>query len=381
MKVALVAGESSGDLLGAGLIEALRRRVPDAEFEGVVGPAMRAAGCQEVADAELLAVMGIVEPLKRVPSLLKLRRALVRRWTDDPPDVMVGIDAPDFNFNLEKQLRQRGVTTVHYVSPSIWAWRAGRIETVRASCDRVLCILPFEKPLYDEAGIDAVFVGHPKADSLPDEPDPLQYREALGLTGDPVVALLPGSRGSEVSRLGDLFADVARRLADDFSGIQFVVPAATPTLREMIASQLDSAGVVHRVVLLDGQSIEAMAAADVVLLASGTAALESALLSRPTVAAYRVSPITNFIVRKMGMLKINQFTIPNQLTETPLIPEFMQENATADAITPAVKSLLEDAEQRQAIGGQFAKLRADLALGADSCAADAVLDIAQNSND
>ena len=379
MKVALVAGESSGDLLGAGLITAIRERLPEATFEGVAGPAMIAAGCEVVADAEQLAVMGIVEPLKRVPSLLKLRRSLFERWSSNPPDVFVGIDAPDFNFALEKKLRASGVSTVHYVSPSIWAWRAGRIETVRAACDRILCILPFEKPLYDDAGIDAVFVGHPMADNLPVNPDPRSYREQLAVQGDPVVALLPGSRGSEVSRLGPVFAEVASRLAQDFDTIRFLVPAATPRLREMIAAQLAEAGVADQVQLLDGQSIEAMAAADVVLLASGTAALESAMLSRPTVAAYRVSPLTHFIVKRLGMLKIDQYTLPNQLTETPLVPEFMQKDATADAIHPALRDLLNDAQRREAIARQFDKLRQELALGADSRAAEAVLDIAQKT--
>ena len=165
MRIALVAGEASGDLLGAGLIRAIRARIPDAKFEGVAGPAMIEAGCVRIEDAEVLAVMGLIEPLAEIPKLLKLRRSLTRRWQKSPPDVFVGIDAPDFNFGLEKALRKSGIRTVHYVSPSIWAWRAGRIKTVKEAADRVLCILPFEKALYDEHGIDAVFVGHPKADS------------------------------------------------------------------------------------------------------------------------------------------------------------------------------------------------------------------------
>ncbi|MEM7432390.1 MAG: lipid-A-disaccharide synthase [Pseudomonadota bacterium] len=377
MRIALVAGESSGDLLGAGLIKAIRERVPDATFEGVAGPAMIEAGCDPIADAEMLAVMGLVEPLKRVPALLKLRGSLFERWSRQPPDVFVGIDAPDFNFALEKKVRASGVATVHYVSPSIWAWRAGRIETVRAACDRILCILPFEKSLYDDADIDAVFVGHPMAERLPMNPDAAAYREQLGIEGQPVVALLPGSRGSEVSRLGPTFAEVATRLADDFANIRFLVPAATPRLKVLIENQLISAGVIDQVTVLDGQSIAAMAAADVVLLASGTAALESALLRRPTIAAYRVSPVTHFIVRRLGMLKIDHFTLPNQLTESPLVPEFMQKNATAERIYPAVRDLLNDPERCEAIACQFDKLRQELALGADSRAAEAVLDVAQ----
>ncbi|MGB5576434.1 MAG: lipid-A-disaccharide synthase, partial [Woeseiaceae bacterium] len=202
MKIGLVAGESSGDLLGAGLIRALRERVPDATFEGVAGPAMVAAGCQQWEPAESLAVMGLVEPLAHIPRLLRLRKSLFERWQASPPDVFVGIDAPDFNLGLEKKLRRTGIRTVHYVSPSVWAWRPGRIKTVREAADRVLCILPFEKPLYDEHGVDAVFVGHPKADSIPARLDPLLARQALGVDASELVAVLPGSRRGEVGRLG-----------------------------------------------------------------------------------------------------------------------------------------------------------------------------------
>ncbi|MDH3481687.1 MAG: lipid-A-disaccharide synthase, partial [Gammaproteobacteria bacterium] len=212
MKIGLVAGESSGDLLAAGLIRALRERVADASFEGVAGPAMVAAGCEQWEPAESLAVMGLVEPLAHIPRLLRLRKALVERWQVSPPDVFVGIDAPDFNLGLEKKLRKSGIKTVHYVSPSVWAWRPGRIQTVREAADRVLCILPFEKVLYDEHGIDAVFVGHPKADSTPAVADSLAAREKLGVGTGEVVAVLPGSRRGEVARLGAIFADAAKRL-------------------------------------------------------------------------------------------------------------------------------------------------------------------------
>lgn len=377
MRIGLVAGEASGDLLGAGLIRSIRARYPDARFEGVAGPAMVAAGCEALADAEALAVFGLIEPLVHIPGLLRLRRALIRRWRASPPDVFVGIDAPEFNLGLEKRLRSNGIATVHYVSPSIWVWRAGRIETVRKAADRVLCILPFEKAIYDAAGIDAVFVGHPKADSLPAEVDLAACRERLGLGAGPLVAVLPGSRAGEVARLGPEFAAAAAQLAGARPELRFVMPVAAPKLRALCESQLADAAVRQRFTLVDGDSIEAMSAADVVLLASGTAALESALLGKPTVAAYRVAPLTAAIVRLLRLIRTDYYTLPNLLTETPLIPEFIQEAVSPDALANAVGSFLDDREARAAVTRRFAKLRSELALGADDRAAEAVVSLAR----
>ena len=376
MKIALVAGEASGDLLGAGLINAIRARVPGATFEGVAGPAMLAAGCERLEDAEALAVMGLIEPLKHVPRLLRLRRSLAKRWIQSPPDVFVGIDAPDFNFGLEKKLRRAGVRTAHYVSPTIWAWREGRVNTVRQAADLVLCILPFEKEVYDSHGIASVFVGHPKADSIPLDIDSVAAREVLGLGDAPVIAMLPGSRMSEVSRLGPVFAAAAALIRDTQPGAQFVVPAATSKLRGVIEAQLADADVTDAFRLCDGGSIEVMAAADVVVLASGTAALEAALLCRPTIAAYKVSRLTAMILRLFKLLKTDYFTLPNLLTETPVIPELIQEAATPEAVAAEVNSLLGDAARCEAIANRFAKLRTELALGADDRAAEAVINLA-----
>ncbi len=376
MRIGLVAGEASGDLLGAGLIRAVRERVPEATFEGVAGPAMVEAGCEAWADAEELAVMGLIEPLAHIPRLLKLRRSLAARWKADPPDVFVGIDAPDFNFGLEKKLRKAGIRTAHYVSPSVWAWRSGRIKTVREAADLVLCILPFEKTLYDEEGIDAVFVGHPKATSLPTDIDVGSVREFLDLGTDQVVAILPGSRMSEVSRLGPVFAKTAEMLLKQRPELRFVTPVATSALRPVIEEQLETAGIAASFRLIDGDSLEAMAAADVVLLASGTAALESALLGKPTVAGYAVSRLTAAIVSMIGGIKTPYVTIPNLLTDEPLIPEFIQNAMKPAALAQAVWDLLEDPERRAEIGRRFATLREDLALGADDRAAEAVIDLA-----
>jgi lipid-A-disaccharide synthase len=378
MKIGLVAGEASGDLLGAGLIRALRERAPDATFEGVAGPAMVGAGCEQWEPSESLAVMGLVEPLAHIPRLLRLRKELRRRWQASPPDVFVGIDAPDFNLVLERKLRKSGIKTVHYVSPSVWAWRSGRIQTVKQAADRVLCILPFEKPLYDAHGVDAVFVGHPKADSLPAVADSLSARRKLGIGAGEVVAVLPGSRGGEVARLGPILAQAAKTLAAARPGIRFVTPVATPMLREMVDSQLREAGVADDFVLLDGDSETAMMAADVVLLASGTAALESALLGKPTVAAYRVAPMTYAIVKGLRLVNLTHYTLPNLLTDTSLVPEFIQQGAKPSAIAAAVAEMLDDPERRRFISGEFARLRTELALGADQRAAESVFELAQS---
>lgn len=380
MKVALVAGEASGDLLGAGFIEALRERVPDAQFEGIAGPRMAGVGCSVLADAEELSVMGLVEPLKRVPRLLSLRRSLWRRWQAEPPSVFVGIDAPDFNLSLELSLKKAGIPTVHYVSPSVWAWRQGRVAKIRAATDRVLCILPFEKAFYDEHGVDAVFVGHPTADNTPQTIDTQGARARLGLAPErPVVAVLPGSRAGEVSRLAAMFAESAALLLRDSPALQFVTPVATPALKGPIEAALRQAGVYDAFLLLEGQSDTAMSAADVVLLASGTAALESALLQKPTVAAYRVAASTAVIVRAFGLLKVDKFTLPNQMTESALIPELIQEDASPEALAHEVAALLGDPERRAAIAGRFAKLRSELALDSNQRAADAVLGLIQHA--
>jgi lipid-A-disaccharide synthase len=375
MKIGLVAGESSGDLLGAGLVRALKERYPDATFEGVAGPAMVAAGCEQWEPSESLAVFGLIEPLSHLPRLLKLRKQLVKRWTASPPDVFVGIDAPDFNLGLEKKLRAAGIRTVHYVSPSIWAWRAGRIKTVKAAADKVLCILPFEVALYDGVGVDATFVGHPKADSIPADPDMAAARQALGLAANEIVAVLPGSRASEIAMLGDILVASAALIAKARGSVQFVTPVATPALKTAIEAQIAAAGLTEQFVLLDGESERAMIAADVVLLASGTAALESALLAKPTVAVYRLGRISYAIVNGLNLLKLTHFTLPNLMTETPLVPEFMQDKARPADIANAVIELLDDPDRRRSIGERFARLRTELAQDTDQRAADAVVSL------
>lgn len=376
MRIGLVAGETSGDLLGAGLIRELKALSTEVAFEGVAGPAMQAAGCDAWESSEVLAVMGLIEPLREIPRLLKLRRSLIRRWTDNPPDVFVGIDAPDFNLGLEASLREQGIRTAHYVSPSVWAWRQGRVRKVAKAADKVLCLLPFEKAFYDQHDVAAEFVGHPMADRTPADIDVMQARSTLGLEAENVIAVLPGSRMSEVSRLAPVFIAACAELAAAEPGLTFVAPMTTSKIRRFFEMQLEKASLDAQFLLTDGNAEMAMAAADVVLLASGTAALQAALLGRPMVAAYKIAHVTYAIMRIFRLLKIRYFTLPNNLTSEPLVPEFLQGAATPQALAGAVAGLMQDPARRRAITDQFAVLRTELAQGADKRAAQAVFDLA-----
>lgn len=376
MRIGVVAGEASGDLLGAGMIRAIKARHPNAEFAGVAGPLMRDAGCEVWEDAEVLAVMGLVEPLKVLPRLLRLRRDLIRRWEDSAPDVFVGIDAPEFNLGLERRLRERGIRTIQYVSPQVWAWRQRRVRKIGRAVDKVLCLLPFEKDFYDRHGVAADVVGHPMADNLPFGLDRLTERRALGVDSRTLITVMPGSRAGEVARLGPVFAQTAKLLADRHADIAFVAPMANARAHRIFSEQLRLRGLASLFVLTDGNAPRAITAADVVLLASGTASLQTALLQRPIVSAYRVAPLTYWLARLFRLLKVDHFTMPNLLTEVPLVPEFLQYQATPAALADAVDGLLGDPVHRQMIEATFAELRGRLGLGADERAATAVIEMA-----
>ena len=377
MRIGIVAGEASGDLLGAGLINALRGRLGDVHFEGVAGPAMQAAGCEVLEESEALAVMGLIEPLKEIPRLLRLRKMLLTRWQENPPDAVIGIDAPDFNLGLELRLRRAGIRTIHYVSPSVWAWRQGRIHKIRKAVDRVLCLLPFEKAFYDEHGVAADFVGHPMAERISANPDTAAARERLQLDARYVVGVLPGSRVGEVEKLGPDFIAACKLLAsrEQTADVVFVSPMATDRLRELFSEQLQSAGMRDRFVLLKNDSEAAVTAADVVLLASGTATLETALLATPMVAAYRVAGLTFRIGQIFDLLKTPYISLPNLLTEQPWVPEFTQDDVTPAALCTELSTLLLDTARRAQIVEAFSSLRGLLAQGADERAADSVLDV------
>jgi len=362
---AMVAGEDSGDQLGAELIEALRANHPDAKFVGVGGPRMRTAGLDAWHDIAELSVMGLAEVLRHLPRLLQLRASLARRLIALRPTVFIGIDAPDFNFGLEKRLKRTGIPTVHYVSPSIWAWREGRAEKIGQSTDSVLCLFPMEPPLYAKHGVNARFVGHPLADRFPLVPDREAARRELGLDSDaPVLAVLPGSRLSEIHRLGATFLNASRRVAAEIPNLQIVIPAANPQCRAALEKLQRDPGPV----LVDGHAHRAMVAADVVLLASGTAALEAMLAKRPMVAGYRIASLTHALVKGLGMLKTNVYALPNVLAGKMLVPELMQHDCTPEKLADAVIKLFRDTNHRDELMHEFERMHLALHKGGGAAA-------------
>lgn len=369
-----VAGEQSGDLLGASLIEALRVRRPSLVCSGVAGPQMVTAGCRAERSSDELAVMGLTEVLAHLPRLLALRRTLVRRYRAQPPDVFVGIDAPDFNLGLERRLRRAGIPTVHYVSPSVWAWRQRRVKTVAAAADRLLCLFPFELDFYRAHGVDARFVGHPLADRLPLRVDSLAARRRLGLAADgPLLAVLPGSRHGEVARLGPLFAQTLAQLAAARPALRYVAPMASPAIDAQFAAALAAHAPQVPVQRVAGESTAAMAAADAVLLASGTATLEAMLLKRPMIVAYQLAPLTWQIVRRM--VKVPHVALPNLLAGEALVPEYLQDDATPPALAAAVLGMLDDTARRERLQARFTELHEQLRQDAAAQAAEVVLEL------
>ena len=377
VRIALVAGEASGDLLGAGLIGELQRRFPNAEFAGIGGDSMRSAGCQTWFDASELAVMGLTEVLRHLPRLLSLRRAFRERVLAWQPDVFIGIDAPDFNLPVERWLKQRGIRTVHYVSPSVWAWREKRAEKIGVSADLVLCLFPMEPPIYARHGVDARFVGHPMADEIPARTDREQARAALGLPPNAkVLAVLPGSRLGEVSKLGETFFEAAWKVTERLPGLHVVVPAANPACRDMINGQLSASALpVAHAHVLDGQARTAMIAADVVLLASGTATLETMLVKRPMVVGYRVAELTYQLVKALGLLKVDRYALPNILAGKDLAPELMQHDCTPEKLAAALLQWFDHPQKVTDLQASYEQLHGVLRRDASARAADAIADL------
>jgi lipid-A-disaccharide synthase len=371
LRVALVAGEASGDILGAGLMQALKARHPHVEFIGVGGPLMQAEGLNSYFPMERLAVMGLVEVLGRLPELLARRKRLIKGLIAAKPDVFIGIDAPDFNLTVELKLRRAGIKTVHYVSPSVWAWRKKRVLKIRQACDLKLTLFPFEAQFYDAHSVPVRFVGHPLADAIPVQADRMAARAALDLPLDcPVVALLPGSRGGEVARLGSLFLDAAVRLRTLRPGIRFVLPCASPERREQLEQLL--VGRDLPLTLLNGRSHDALAACDAVLIASGTATLEALLYKRPMVVAYKVAPLTYRILKRL--VTSPYISLPNLLAERLLVPELIQDAATPEALAQLLAPLLSGGEvQTEGFDVIHRALRRD----ASAQAAEAVLKLAE----
>ena len=384
--IALVAGEASGDNLGAALMAAIRERVPGARFVGIPGPRMREAGCEALASSDELALMGLAEILRHLPRLIRLRRRMVRELVARAPAVFIGIDAPEFNLGLAKILKSRGIATVQYVSPQVWAWRQGRVRGIAAACDRILCLLPFEPAFYAAHDVSARFVGHPLADQFPLEPDRAAAREALGIAQSAtVVAILPGSRLGEVSRLAAPFIGTAAWLSARRADLQFVAPLATAATRACFEAELEEArrsdpgGATSTAALsikmFDGQSRLVLAAADVVLLASGTATLETLLTRRPMVVAYKLAPLTAFLLRRFGLVKVRYFAQPNLLVGRAVVPEFFQEAVTPEALGAAVLHWLEQPADLAALEESFATVHRELRRGGAGLAAEAVLEL------
>jgi lipid-A-disaccharide synthase len=374
LRIAIIAGEASGDLLGAGLIRAVTARYPEARFEGIAGPRMVAAGCETLYPMERLSVIGLFETLRRYRELHGVRRRLTRRFFEDPPDLFVGIDAPDFNLSLELALRRAGILTVHYVSPQVWAWRRYRLPKIRRAVDMMLTLFPFEEKFFRERGVCARFVGHPLADSIPEVPDQGAARRALELPPDcEVVAILPGSRLSEVSLLAEPMVAAARWLAQRRPGIRFLVPLVNDQVRHRFEAARSALSDCPEMLLLDADARTAMTAADAVLLASGTATLEALLLKRPMVITYRLGRLSWWIASIA--VKVPFAGLPNLLAGKAVVPELLQNDAEPEKLGAALLEFLEDPKLAGALKEEFRRIHGVLRNQADERAADAVLEV------
>ena len=389
--------------MAASLIRALRELRPDASFIGVAGPRMQAAGCATLVDQERLAVMGLVAVLRHLPEVLRLRRQLGDYFLAQPPDLFVGVDAPDFNLTLERRLRRAGIPTAHLVSPTVWAWRPGRVKGLRRAVDLVLSIFPFEEPFLRERGVPVRYIGHPLADDIPLATDRAAARQALGLPPvGPVIALLPGSRASEVGLLARPFLETAAWCLARRPDLRFVVPLVSPRLRGLFERILAESGLrgrfdltstsshtiadggrhgeavsahVSALTLIDGQGREAMIAADLVLSASGTATLEALLLQRPLVVGYRVDPLTYWLVKILKLIKVPHVAMANLLAGEELAPEFLQDRCRAELMGPALLALLDDPDRIAAIRATYGRIHGELRRGASQEAARALLEL------
>ena len=377
-RIGIVAAEPSGDQLASHLMRALKNLQPSIQFEGIGGKLMMAEGLQSWYPLEKLSVMGLVEVLKHLPELLRIRKDLANRWLANPPDIFIGVDAPDFNLGLEAKLKKAGIPTVHYVCPTIWAWRENRVKKIRKAVSLVLSIFPFEVPLLAKHEVKAHYAGHPLAQDLKQVPDQNDTRRVLELDGNKIIlGLLPGSRMSEVTRLTDDFLAAAAILKDKIPGLQVIAPMATSEIYKYVESRLAEHSL-DNIKLLDGYSREVMAAADILLTASGTATLEIMLYKKPMVVAYKVHWLSHFIFIKLGLLKTKYFAMPNILAGKKIVPELMQDDCTPEKLAQAVLQLLENDVARESLRLEFEKLHQVLAEGNIGSAADAVLSLLNN---
>lgn len=373
MKVGIVAGEASGDLLGAHLVDALKNRIPGVEFIGIGGPKMQAAGVHSLFSMETLAVRGYVEVLRHYREIVGVRRKLLRHFINNPPDIFIGVDAPDFNLDLEAGLKKQGIPTVHYVSPSIWAWRGERIRKIAQAVSHVLALFPFEKKIYDAAGIPATYVGHPSADALPEQPDRKAAREQLKLPQNAtVVAMLPGSRQSELHYMAKLFVETARMIVATNPNVQFLVPLVSRETRNMFEAEMYRAQCGDLpLTILFGHAHAAMIAADAALVASGTATLEAALLKCPMVITYKMSPLTWRMMQRKAYLPY--VGLPNILEGRFIVPELLQDDATPENLSQAVLNLVNDKQVKEKLSRAFSRLHLQLKQNTAERAVDAIL--------
>jgi len=372
LRIGIVAGEASGDILGANLIKAIKSKYSEIEFVGIGGPKMIEQGCISMVPMERLSVMGIVEVLKQIRPLLEIRRRLIKHFIQSPPDIFIGIDSPDFCIPVERQLKNSGIKTVHYVSPSVWAWRQNRVFKIKKSVDHVLCLLPFEKEFYDRFDVPATFVGHSLADEIPLEPDTNSARRELGIAeSSTVVAIMPGSRKSEIQRMAPIFLQAAQLIKASKPDVEFIIPAVNDGCEALIHELLANySGIDARLVL--GQSHQVMQSADAILLASGTAALEAMLLKKPMVVSYRLAPASWWLVSRL--VKVKWASLPNLLANRKIVPEFLQDDAKPESLAQSMVQCL-DTEQQAETRQIFMNIHQQLKQSADEQAANVVLNL------
>lgn len=374
MHIVIVAGEASGDTLGAGLMQALFSLKSDIRFSGIGGPKMQAQGFDSLFPMDRLSVMGLIEPLKRLGELLNIRKQIKQHCLAEKADMFIGIDSPDFNLNIERFTKAQGIKTVHYVSPSVWAWRQGRIKGIKKSVDLMLTLLPFEAAFYQQHQVPVKFVGHPLADDINLKTDTLAARKKLGVSDTAtVLALMPGSRSSEVKLLTNDFFKVAENINNEKAGCVFLLPCANNERRLQIETIWQQGNFTAELKIFDGQSHDVMAASDAVLLASGTTALEAMLLKKPMVVAYKMSALSFFIISKM--VKSQFVSLPNLLAEKQLVPEILQQAATVENLTNAIKPLLFEPEEAEKQVVAFTELHQQIRKDASKEAANAVMEL------
>ena len=372
-RLGVVAAEPSGDRLGGGVVSALRARLPSVELRGIGGPELAAHGLQSICDIHDLSVMGVEDLVRKLPHALGIRRRLYREFLSDPPDLFLGVDSPDFNLRLERRLRASGVPIIHLVSPTVWAWRGYRVAKIRRAVDRILVLFPFEERFYEARGVPATFVGHPAARET-SELTRASARADLGINTDTkVVSVLPGSRESEIRHLANVFAGTMRALSLNNAEVRFLVPFASDRVRQQFFQLTSLEGFAERVTLIDGRARTCLAASDAALLASGTAALEAALVGCPMVVAYRVSGLSYRIATALASTRM--VSMPNHLMPTPLIPEFLQDDANEQNLVPAVQQLLDDEAAAQEMRRGLAAIQSDLNIDTNNRIVDAMLEM------